>query len=474
MTRFLTILTVVALGILLWWRLQVSFVRLYDVDEFAYLHWAKNVWEGSVPIIDFFSYTTPGYLLVYQFFFAFGREFTPLVLGRMTSFFLYLSICWALGILFVRLYGQNRRFQYFLPALMLTALPLPADKFIEIRPDILAFAIVLWAMVVYVKGSWFLSGFLYSLSFVVFNKTVPFIAAALLISIVHWKKFKSFGLGFLVPLAIFGIWMLSTGEPAKVWYSLVTLPFEIAKNTQVPWRHMSVSLFFYPNVFFYGQPGWGSVIFANHVLWFGGLFVWIVKFFTPWVDSKAEEQIWGRLLVAVSLFFSILAFYHLYQMRHAQYLMPIAIFIGFYLALVVSNMWRSLGLVFVYVVLLIGLLSAGHTWYTAKLTMTNTDARSEMKLLWRTIPVGAYVFDLDCRTLYYRDPYPISCLPFGDFSRDVSRPFPPIRSYLDRSQPSYIYIDSLGRLDSLPEEDKSYIRNTFAPHPNYSRILLRI
>ena len=265
------------------------------------------------------------------------------------------------------------------------------------------------------------------------------------------------------------------------------LPFEVAKNTSAPWRYMSISLFFNPNAFFYGQPGWGSVILVNHALWFIGLSVWVIKFFTPWVDPIPQEThkrvgiIWGRVLVAVSLLFSILAFYYLYTMRHAQYLMPIAIFIAFYLSVLVVNSWqrvsqRVVGSVVFFLVYLIatsGLLVIGITWHKAKLTMTNTDAQNEMRLLWRIVPSGAYMFDLDCRSLYYQDPYPISCLQFGDFALDVSRPLPPIQPYLERSHTSYIYVDSLGRLDSLPERDRTYIRNNFSPHPAYLRVLVR-
>ncbi|MCX6791665.1 MAG: hypothetical protein NT149_01345, partial [Candidatus Gottesmanbacteria bacterium] len=118
---------------LLWWRGMVSTTRFFDVDEFSYMHWTAQVARGQHMYTDFFSYFTPGFMWVFApIYWIYGVSVNVFSAARGVSFVIFLGILGSLGYVF----GITRGWKWaILPVIILAFLPMPYDKFLEIRPD---------------------------------------------------------------------------------------------------------------------------------------------------------------------------------------------------------------------------------------------------------------------------------------------------------------------------------------------------
>lgn len=483
---------------LLWNALYLGRVRFFDADEMAYLHWAHNVFTGRVPYIDFLSYVPPGfyYALTPLFWLTQGTDI--LLFGRVYAFIVFVGI---IVVLMVMFWHMRRSWMALMAGVFLAFIPIPADKFIEIRPDNLAMFIVLGATLLQVMAHrdpyrhryWFLSGALYSVSLLVLPKVIPQVAAAICIGIAWWvwsgqevrvrnRAAGMFVSGMSVPVCIFGVWVIfiarSFQEISLVWYSLMTLPLEVNKiGALFP---MEPYQFFYPNALLYGAGGWNSAVIANHMIWLIGLLMGAFRFVTPLLPN-GKRGVWAELLIGMTFFGYIVLFMYGYPMRHEQYLIPIGIFVSFYAADAVSALWmrvkdhRMASYIFLFgfgSCMYVLFLMSG-TMGVEKRMRTNISEYETLSIALNTIPNGAYVFDLVGSTIYFRDPYYVSAVPFGQWEPYLSRPLPSIAEALTSTRTSYIYQGQLGRVDSLSARDRTYISSQFRPHKTASGFLFR-
>lgn len=440
----LPIVTGIILGFMLFWKLNLGLTRYFDADEFAYLHWAHNVFTGRLPYRDFLLYVPPGFLWILSSLYFFFQGTAILTAGRVFAWVVYAGICVVLGVILVELRGNRgsrgiRRMRenlwlLFLPGVVLSFLPIPSDKFLEIRPDNLAMLMALIGVIGEIrairekKKNWFFwSGVMYGVSLLILPKTLPQVAVAVLVGR-SWPLVAGIGL----PLALFALWLLPLGDIA--WYSLTKLPFEVNRLGEL--YPMGRDLFFYPNEIYYGAKGWSTGLLANHAVWFVGLFVGI-----HWLLSR-------EFLIAGSMFAYILAFMYGYELRHAQYLIPIACFVALYAA----DGVRRLGVLGV-----LGVLGAMTPVFlavnTPKMAWTNEQDYLRLERVLAAVPKDATVFDLVGATIFYNDPYYVSAVPFDQWQRYLSRPLPTL--LLPKG--TYIYRDKLGRVDRVvPYDSKVY------------------
>lgn len=486
---------VVALFLLLWAKMQLGQIRYFDADELAYLHWAHNVFDGKLPYRDFLSYVPPLFYAVLSVLFTVVEGVGILSGARFFSLFIFVLLCACL----VWLFSRARTATYAVyAAVFLAFLPMPADKLIEVRPDTMAMLVALVAMVLHgiaLTGSrrtslWAVSGLLYGVSVLILPKTVPQVAVAGLVTVV-WlffapgdakgknRLFSAFLSGGIIPFVCFGIWVLfrlGVNSVDTVIYSLVRLPLEVNRlGIQFP---LQPDLFFYPNTVLYGQEGWGAGLIVTHILWIIGIGTASMRLVTPYIPGGKKEA-YRELLIAGSFFAYAVMFIYGYPMRHSQYLIPIAVFVAFYTAdflgivmsrLNTSRLGRIIGTVFL-IGMLVGAVHLTRQTTGVKMGYTNAEDYAVLSYALRTIPKNAYVFDLVGSTIYFRDPFYVSAVPFGQWLPYVTRPFGSVVTALETTNTRYIYEGRLSRVESLPAATTAHIRRLYAPVPGIPGML---
>ncbi len=491
----------VLLGYLLYWHFRVGMTRFFDVDEFTHLHWAANIARGQKPYIDFFTFFTPGfYFLLTPLFWFFGKTIQLFTMARFFSFLVFAGIVGMTGLLYKTV--RSKRF-FLLPMIILAFLPMPFDKFMEVRPDnvsVLFGLIAIWLQIMATehanslkKGKfWFWSGVSYAVSMVILVKSLPFVVVGgfcylLDAGVFEWiqlsltkKKFLPFSLSpahrqFIYGLSLVGggflIWLFSLGDISRAWYSLTKMPFEA--NTIGRIYIMEPHLFFFPNASFYG--GWGitNALLLNHGFWVLGIFSGVIALFTPFIraNGNSKRAISETLLSGVFIV-SVVLYVMFFPLKHSQYLIPIAVFIAIYSADVLAVVLRKLSFGSPLVLLGVALVLAKQTSIVnfPKISMNNTVQMQQIEQL-RTIVQGSeQILDLDGRFIYTRDPYDICCLPFGTFVRFLSRPPAPLREVLEAKKVAYIYQGDSGRLWEL-WSDIAYIQEMYERVPGWGDAL---
>jgi hypothetical protein len=489
--RYIPILLSFLIIFLLVWRWQVSVTRFFDPDEYSYMHWAAQVARGEHMYTDFYSYFTPGFMWVFApIFWIYGASIQVFMAGRVVSYMIFLGILGSLGYL----YGITRGWKWaLLPIVILTFLPMPYDKFLEIRPDNLAMLLAILGLICEISGIrgqsgkngrreiwWLVSGLLYSASLFVLAKTLPIVAVGGGIAVISswrdWKKILFFFLGLLAPWIVFFLSAAVFGNFSVVWYSLTKLPFEAYKFSLN--YYMGANLFFYPNALFYGGNGYTitSGLIVNHAIWILGLCVGAYRLVTPARGKKNE--LFVELLVSGVFFVSVAAYVKYFPMKHTQYLIPIAVFVAYYAADGLSGLFywierlggrASFGIVllgFSYLVIVIT-----KDINAPKLLNANTVQITELSTLIHTIPLSTHVVDLEGRMVFWPDGYPVSSLPFDEFLSYVSRRPLPLAQYLDKYPADYIYDGDSNRFITFTAENLVYIHSHFAPVAGFSNRL---
>lgn len=476
------VIGVCSLGVLLWYTLQLGVVRYFDADELAYLHWAHNVFKGQRPYYDFFSYVPSGfmYVLAPLFFFVKGAEI--LTVARLFAWMVQVGIVISLIVLY-----KHWRGSWFgvLAALVVVFLPLPKDKLIEVRPDNLAILISFIGLICQIRfikfekrSAAFWSGIFYGASLVILPKTLPQVAIALGITLLwwssdwkkRWTRVSNMLVGILVPIAAFLLFQVVTAksivELSTLLYSLTRLPFEV--NRLGEQFVMQPALFFYPNSTYYGIGGIHAGLIANHLLWIIGLLIGVGRLFTPFIPNGRKGYL-IELLVAGTFLVYVGIFIQWYPLRHAQYLIPIALFVSLFVADGVEQLWIQAQTHGWYkgVFGAFSVLSIVFGWHIflmvnlPKMKQTNAEDMRVIKESQRMIFQESYVLDMVGSTVYFRDPYYVSALPFGQYKPYLSRPLPSLLTALSQTNTPYIYEGRLDRMQTLSLEDQAYIRAQF-------------
>lgn len=506
--------------IFLWWHYRLGMTRYFDVDEFAHLSWAYQMLSGRKPYVDFLFFFPPGFHVFLMPLFALGGGVTPILAGRLVQLVTFVVL---VGVTMLLFWLMRRSWVAVMAGVFLAFLPLPFDKFLEIRPDTLATLFAMLGMVFQVlalqdhllragkRWSWIvLSGVLYGLSLLILPKTLPQVAVAFFVLVLmdlvkkycKWRcdrndKYNTFAflLGLAVPLTFFGLWAMTLGDVGQVIYSLTKLAVEANKISQT--FIMQPDLFFYPNTTFYGQPGWSAGLLVNHAIWVVAIFTAAYRLVTPFLAlvitppnplfSKEGEggryhwSVWPEFLVAATFFVHIIFYVQIVPLKHTQYLIPIAVFVAFYAADAVDHLWQKFKVVNILTVVFllttfVGLYVLWSVFVlvnTPKLSWTNADTIKQLTAIYRTIPAAEYILDLTGETLYYRHPYIACCLPVGQSAPYLTRPLPSLSEALEQTKTKYIFEGGLKRTNTLLPVDQAYISVHYLPHPTIGGLLIR-
>jgi len=490
----------VLLVIFLWWHFNLGMTRYFDADEYAHMHWAAQIVAGRRPFVDFLTFFPPGFhwFLAPAFLIGWGTV-QPFLTARFMMFLVFAATVAVAGLLF---WEQRRKlFGALLAGAIVSFLPLPFDKYLERRPDLLATLVTLlaiWFQIQWMKhgdrGWAAVTGITYTISYLVLPKMVPNIAVGLLIAGWYvWEQYKKtnqkkpkviieiakpFALGLLAPAIVFLLWTLTLGDFGAVWYSLTKLSVE--SNMISKYFIMMPTLFFYPNGIYYGENGYTQGLYTNHVVWVIGLLFGIWRLVTPYL-TVTKEKVKGEVLIALNFFIQVAFYVQFVPLKHAQYLIPIGVFVGWYVADLVCAVWDRASKHLIAACVFIGLCLAGAVFLyniflsvnAVKLTWTNKDDLAKLSDLYSKIPQNEYVLDLDGRMLYARDPYYACCIPFGQFAGFLSRPLPSLPDELEKTGTKYINQGGLERVNTLSGEDQQYVWAHYAPLDGDKTILVR-
>ncbi|MEK7592407.1 MAG: hypothetical protein AAB508_03350 [Patescibacteria group bacterium] len=502
-----TILLAVILLFLLSFRVDIGLHRFFDVDEFTHVSLAMQVLHGQKPYLDFMTFFTPAYAWFLDIPLRFARSSIEVfTIARAVSVGVFIALLAVLTVLF----GMMRGWKYaILPSVMLTFLPLPYDKFTEIRPDtlsaLLGFAGVLFLILGIHSSSsrlslelrrvqdipawlsfftrwehrsawyWFMSGISFSLSVFLLQKSVPFflvgsvfVVAYLFheyrIKFVRSKEFFWFTGGLGLPILLFFFWVVFVIRDIDlVRYSLTTLALEVNKMSQ--FYFMEPHLYFFPTAQFFGGEGITAGLLVNHAVWFVGIVMGTVRMFAPWLSpGTSKSRVYAESMLAVLFFLLVYLYMYYVPLKHPQYLIPIAVFITFYASdvfvlflNVLEKHIRPIGVLVVLAMLGVGIVTVSRETEALKMTQTNSQQMSELEVLEKIILPDEAVVDLEGRLFNRKYAYPLCCLPFGAFEQFISRRPSALRTVLEEKKVPYVYQGETNRISVLSGEDQGYL-----------------
>lgn len=517
LTKGIITFEIVLLFILVFWHFKLGMVRFFDGDEFTHIHWGYSFSIGERPYTDFFYLFPPFFLYpIAALFKIFGRTAAVLINARIFIFFVFLATSGILFLLVRKLRGAHFA---LLTVIFFAFLPLPFDKMIEIRPDLLATGLALLGMYLFMKGDegkkgdkgrqkkyFFLSGLSYAVSLGFVPKTVFFLLPVGLVMVSRYlvppprgstshtpevslgiggeiKRRLPFFAGFLAVGIVLLTIITSYGNLSFAVYSMTRMASEVTKTLGAKF-YMRPDIFFYPNDTYYGLPGWSAPLVINLIIYISAS-IWAIhklldSFFstiggvrasqaqlaTPEVFLERNNSL-GEFLVAGSFWANLIAFVNFYPLKHAQYLIPVAPFIAFYFAdlweTILDKLPKSLKLLKWAVTLILLLLISLVGWQMnqKKATWVNTATIDKVSYFLKTIPSNASVFDLTGESVFFKNGYYFCCLPYGQYEESLYFKVPDIEKDLKIRDTKYVHIGNSGRLGTIPVRDARYIIDNF-------------
>ncbi len=122
-------------------KYRMGMFRYFDMDEWAYLNWASHMVGGALPYRDFIMQAGPGFIfLLAPLFWLSTSPLFPIFGARVLVLVLFFLLAVVISLLF---FVMRKRWTAIFVLFLLVFLPMPADKFLEIRPDTLAFLLVM-------------------------------------------------------------------------------------------------------------------------------------------------------------------------------------------------------------------------------------------------------------------------------------------------------------------------------------------
>lgn len=476
-SKILIVLEVVLLGFFLFWHFYLGVHRYFDVDEFAHLHWAFNAFSGLKPYTDFLYFFPPLFLYLFStLFIIVGKTAAVVTFGRIVIFVIFLLLVFCIFFLIRRIKGTPTA---LLTIAIFSFLPLPFDKFLEIRPDSLALLFALIGMYFLVESfygreRYFLSGLFYALSVATLPKLIFFVPVAIgaiafwqRMKKFHWYALRQFFFGFCLVGGMTLFVLILSGNFQKAFYLTVTFANQ-SSNLLGKKFPMHGSLFFYPNDAYYGIPGVSAPLLLNLIIYIVAT-VWGVWQFVSFFDRSKREESLSQFLLAGTFLLNFIAYMKFFPLKHAQYLISLAPFVSFYFADFIMEFIVKIrkrvgeqgGFVFLFFVLIL-ILFVGWQMNMVKKNWTNEKTFAELKTVQQTIPAGSFVFDLFGETIFYKDPYYVCCIPYGQYAEVFSFKLPNLSEALRKTGTKYVFLNREDRLKILPPMDEKFIRENYA------------
>lgn len=472
------------IGIFLYGHLKLGLERFLDLDESAHLHWSFNASRGLVPYKDFFYVFTPFYLyFIAPIVLLTGKTFTYVVSARILSFAIF-----CLGVIFLFLIAKRTKNLLFalFTVLAFAYLPLPADKWIEVRPDGLGTVLALagtWLMVKAIAGkaNYFWAGLFMSLGFVVNPKTVFYLVSVLIV-LVFAKRVKrlSFFLGVTIPVLVLVLLFFFFGDFRRAFY--LTFILQKKAGELFVWKFpMRADLFFYPHDIYYGWFGYNFNYLANLLIYLLAIITAIIRL-VSFLSEETREKAAIRLFLALLLLTNIAAYIKFFPLKYTQYLIGVSPWVAYFFADFVFGVWdwikkRKLAWKMVYMVLLLVfiVLAAfeGGKMNEIKASRTNADSVRFLEEAQKTFAEDEYIFDLTGASLFYKDPYYVCCLPYGEYFEVLRIGLPNfnLEEALRQHEVKHIFTQFPERVRVLPEQHRLILSKYYTNIPGSLAIL---
>jgi hypothetical protein len=480
--------SLILLCIIFYWRFRIGIVRYFDSDEFMYPNWAYHTMIGNQPYLDFMLLVTPLFVitLIPVFWFFHGSDVMTIL--RIMMFVLTIANSLTLVWLF---YEARKSWVAITAAIFFIVLPMPLiDKLLEIRPENLSILFLLLGLIFQIRFmnrkkivSIFLSGIFYSLSILTLQKTLPYVFIALLISltanikqlhrnrILNWPFILHIA-GFIIPILLFVIWAVFSGNPKLVIYSITQFPLEMAKGMGSSNAILDPLFYFRQNINYFGDLGDSLGYRVNTALWIIGLIIAgirLILLLLPRTKNKLQE------ILILGIFTStILIYFKFTPLKYPQYLMPAALFVAFYCTDAVYIVWNLLKdyffsrLLFLILYAISGLLMYQTYMFviSPKFTWHNKIYYDWMNTIYATVPKNEKMLDLTGISLYYPYPYYMCCMAIGNFQQYVSYPLPSLREALKNTRTKYIYAPAITLTNAVLPNDREFIENNYNTKDN--------
>lgn len=489
--HLLYIILLGSLGFALYLRLQLGLVRYFDADEFAHLHWGYSFSIGQLPYKDFFYLFPPFYLVpIAGLFNLLGRSVSVIIAARLFSFFVFAASTF----IFIALLKTARSWRVaLLSACVFALLPMPYDKMLEVRPDLLSMGFMLAALYFFIRAQLsgkkrfiIAAGFLSAISLGISPKAAfSLIGPAFVIAFRFWQSINQRPIQFMskyilplviggaIPILLIGVIIFKTGDPRLALLSITRLPKDTSSVLGRKF-YMWPTHFFWPSDVFYAVGGFSEPYKVNLAIWWIALAAWVLRFIASF-SHDSKKRVLFEFFVGSAFFANIYTFIYIVPLRHSQYLITLAPFIAFYFADALDSVSEKLGALLarklpkvkdlftplVVLLCVMYLLKVGNTMYRIKIKWTNADTTAKLAKILSTIPKEEAVFDLTGETVMFRDGYYVCCVPYGQYEEAIPFRLPSIKADLERRNTKYVHTGSKGRLGVLPLDHQRFIQEEF-------------
>lgn len=514
----LYLLLIVGIGILLYLHFRLSITRYFDADEFAHLHWGYAFLTGEKPYTDFFYLFPPFFLYPIAIIIKlFGRTFESLIAARIFIFIIYLG---TLSMLFLITKKARGVLAALFAVFIFVFLPMPQDKTIEIRPDLVAVFFALLGIYLFILAEnnkeqttnnrknkklllvtcYLLSGLSYGLSLAFVPKTVFFLIPIGIIwgyRIINQargnteanliKNILTFGMGILLPaLCVLGF-IFWSGKPQLAIYSMTKMASTVTSILGSKF-YMFASHFFWPTDVYYGSGGFNPALCTTLAIFLVGTIVGVFRGVAS-LSYKEKSKCVSEFLIFGSFYAMLFAFVKIFPLKHAQYWIPMVPFFCFYIGDFFVKIPRVLSLIippigtplrsalrvravgvasfappvgfFIVILLICYLTYLGASVYQSKFKWTDKDTQDKMDYFLTKIPENEPVFDLTGETVFFRDGYYFCCVPYGQYEEGIGFDIPDIKSEMEKNGTKYVHVGYAGRTRVLPPDQEKYIKENF-------------
>lgn len=477
--------------ILLFWRFRYSMTRYFDIDEFAHLHWGYSYFIGEVPYRDFFYLFPPFFLwTLWPLFYLLGRQVLTVVAARLLMFVFFLILCFILYLFSKKL--RNKETALF-SVFILTFLPMPMDKLLEIRPDLPALIMALSGLYFFVlsgenlnRRNLFICGLFMGISLGFVPKTIFFLAGVLMIIIYQYfsfvikgklksffRNYLPFAYGIIIPILIITLFSISRGKAGFAFYSMTRMAADVTKVLASKF-YISPNFYFYPNDVFYGKGNISPYYSANLIIWFTAIIMMIRRLISFFSYRNYGKRV-AEFIFAVTFFVNLAAYVKIFPLKHAQYLIPLAPFVAFYSADfwfdLLKNIRKNWG----------GILTLGVTLYLAamfkeiydiRIWWNNRSSFDKINYFLSAFPGRTAIFDLTGESVFFPNGYYFCCIPYGQYNEVFDFSMPDIKQTMERRKTEIVHLGTADRIGVLPNSQAEYIKENFSSvtHPE---ILIR-
>lgn len=524
MKHFKWIILIEALFVLVFLviRLKVGISSIFDIDEFAHLHWAYNFYQGERPYTDFLYFFPPVFLyFLSPLFIIFGKSLAVLTGGRVLAYIIFLLLNLVILLLVKKIRNLHTA---VLTLLIFNFLPIPGEKIVQIRPDTLATLLVMTGIylsvlsfdkygpdikTVFSKGPaarqpqkhpqgnpvfgaprlaspmrytvsevlyrgsskryLFSSGLLFGLAIITVPKTVFFLPGLFLVLWVWGLKEKALPIlaGLAIPAVFTMLFFLISGDFGRAIF--LNTKFINQANVILGAKFpMPPNLFFYPNEFYYTQGGVNSILILTLIIYVFAS-IWAIVRLVSFLDKKEKKEELIELLLSISLLANLLAYIRFYPLKHVQYFIAFAPMISFYFAdllIAIINSKRKMkyfdfGFRILFIVFLFFVFINGLNMYQKKGQWTNEKTFKDLLKVQKIIPQGSFVFDLYGASLFYKDPHYVCCLSYGEFEEAFIFPFLSLPESLKKTETKYVFPYFEARLTRLPPFEERFVRDNY-------------